>query len=32
MKELFDSFQNSIERLDEILKDEKTVKNRDSAF
>lgn len=32
MKELFGSLQNSIERLDEILKDEKNVKNRDSAI
>lgn len=32
MKELLNSFKNSVERLDEILKDEKTVKNRDSAI
>lgn len=32
MKELFNSFQNSVERLGEILKDEKNIKNRDSAI
>jgi len=32
MKELFDSFKKSVQRFDEILKEEKSIKNRDSAI
>jgi len=32
MKELFDSFEKSVQRFDEILKEEKSIKNRDSAI
>lgn len=32
MKEIFISFEKSIQRLEEILKEEKTVANRDSAI
>jgi len=32
MKEIFASFTQSLARLDEILQDEKTIKNRDSAI
>lgn len=32
MKELFNAFEQSLERLKEILKKEKTVENRDSAI
>lgn len=32
MKEIFASFTQSLQRLDEILQDEKTIKNRDSAI
>ena len=32
MKELFDSFEKSVQRFDEILKEEKSMKNRDSAI
>lgn len=32
MKEIFDSFEKSLSRLEEILKEEKTVAHRDSAI
>lgn len=32
MKELFDSFEKSVQRFEEILKEEKSIKNRDSAI
>lgn len=32
MEELFDSFEKSIQRLEEVLKQEKTIFNRDSAI
>lgn len=32
MKEIFGSFEKSIQRFEEILKEEKSVKNRDSAI
>lgn len=32
MKELFDSFKKAIQRLDEALKEEKTILNRDAAI
>jgi nucleotidyltransferase substrate binding protein (TIGR01987 family) len=32
MKELFNSFEKSIQRFEEILREEKSVKNRDSAI
>lgn len=32
MKEIFNSYKNSIERFEEILNDKKTVKTRDSAI
>ena len=32
MKELFSSFRDSIRRLEEVLRDEKTIKTRDSAI
>jgi nucleotidyltransferase substrate binding protein (TIGR01987 family) len=32
MKEIFDSFEKSVQRFDEILKEEKSIKNRDSAI
>ncbi len=32
MEELFDSFKNSLQRLEDILKKEKTVEHRDSAI
>lgn len=32
MEDILNSFQKSIERLDEILKDEKTLKTRDAAI
>lgn len=32
MKELFNSFEKSVKRFEEILKEEKSVKNRDSAI
>ncbi|MBU3965068.1 nucleotidyltransferase substrate binding protein [Patescibacteria group bacterium] len=32
MKELFNSFEKSVQRFEEILKEEKSIKNRDSAI
>lgn len=32
MKEIFESFNKTLERLEEILKKEKTIENRDSAI
>ncbi len=32
MKELFDSFEKSVQRFEEILEEEKSIKNRDSAI
>lgn len=32
MKEIFFSFQKSLERLEEVLKEEKTINNRDAAI
>lgn len=32
MREIFNSYKNSVERFEEILNDEKTIKTRDSAI